>query len=42
MENNNKLLEHHSYHVPVQYIQGSQSGPVNRCSSPTDSKIQVG
>ena len=25
----NKLVDHQSHHVPVQYIQGSQSGTVN-------------
>ena len=29
LENNNKLVDHQSHHVPVQYIQGSQSGSVN-------------
>ena len=39
-ENNNKLVDHQSYHVPVQYIQGSQSGLINGSRSPTDSKYK--
>ena len=29
LESNNKLVDFRSHHVPVQYIQGSQSGSVN-------------
>ena len=28
LENNNKLVDHQFNHVPVQYIKGSQNGPV--------------
>ena len=28
LENNNKLVDHQFNHLPVQYIKGSQSGPV--------------
>ena len=41
MENNNKLVDNQSHHVPVQYIQGSQSGPVNESRSPNDSKYKL-
>ena len=40
MENNNKLVDHHSCHVPIQYIQGSQSDSVNGSRSPSDSKYK--
>ena len=40
LENNNKLVDHQSHHVPVQYIQGSQSGPVNGSRSLNDSKYK--
>ena len=40
LENNNKLADHQSLHVPVQYIQGSQSGLVNGSTSPNDSKYK--
>ena len=40
MENNKKLVDDQSYHVPVQYIQGSQSGPVNGRSSLNDRKYK--
>ena len=36
LENNNKLANHQSHHVPVQYIQGRQSGSVNGGRSPND------
>ena len=38
LENNNKLVDRQSYHVPVQYIQGSQSVSVNGSKSPNDRK----
>ena len=38
LENNNKLVDHQPHHVPVQYIQGSQSGSVNGRRSPNDRK----
>ena len=38
LENNNKLVDYESQHVPVQYIWDSQSGPVNESRSPNDSK----
>ena len=37
---NNKLLDHQSHHVPVQYIQGCQSAPVNKIRSLTDRKYK--
>ena len=40
LENNNKLVDHQSHHVPVQYIQGSQSGSVNGSRSPKDRKYK--
>ena len=40
LENNNKLADHQSHPVPVQYIQSSQSGPVNGSRSPNDSKCK--
>ena len=40
LENNNKLANHQSHHVPVQYIQGSQSGSVNGSRSPNDRKYK--
>ena len=40
LENNNKLADYQSLHVPVQYIQGSQSGLANGSTSPNDSKYK--
>ena len=40
LENNNKLVDYRSHHVPVHYIQGSQSAPVNGIRSPTDRKCK--
>ena len=40
MENINKVVDHQSYHIPAQYIQGSQSDPVNRSRSPNDRKYK--
>ena len=40
LENNNKPVDDQSYHVPVQYIQGSKSGPVYGSRSPNDSKYK--
>ena len=40
MENNNNLVDYQSHHVPVQYIQGCQSGAVSGNRSPNDSKFQ--
>ena len=40
LENNNKLVDNQSHHVPVQYIRGSQSGPVNGSRSLNDSKYK--
>ena len=40
LENNNKLVDNQSHHVPVQYIQVSQSGPVNKSRSLNDSKYK--
>ena len=40
LENNNKLVDHQSYHALVQNIQGSQSGPANGSRSPNDSKCK--
>ena len=40
LDNKNKLVHHQSHHVPVQYIQGSQSGPVNGSRSPNDRKYK--
>ena len=40
MKNNNRLVDNQSHHAPVQYIQGSQSGPVNGKSSLNDSKYK--
>ena len=40
MDNNNKLVDHKSHRVPVLYIQGSQSGPVESSRSPNDSKYK--
>ena len=37
MENNNKLVNYQPHHVPVQYIQGSQSGS----RSPNDRKCKL-
>ena len=41
LENNNELVDLQSHHVPVQYIQGSQSGPVNGIRSPNDKKYKL-
>ena len=41
MANNKKLVDHQSYHVPVQYIQGRQSVSVNGSRSPNDSKYKL-
>ena len=38
--NNNKPVDHQSHGVPVQYIQGSQSGSVNGSRSPNDRKYK--
>ena len=40
LENNNKVVNHQSHHVLIQYIQGSQSGPVNGIRSPNDRKYK--
>ena len=40
MENNNQLVDNQPHHVPVQYIQGSQSGSVNGSRSPNDKKYK--
>ena len=40
LENNNNLVDHQSHHVSVQYIQGSQSGPVNGSRSPNEKKYK--
>ena len=40
MENNNKLADYRSHHVPVQYIQGSQSGSVNGSRNDNDRKYK--
>ena len=40
LENNNKLVDYRPHHVPVQYIQGSQSGSVNRSRSLNDRKCK--
>ena len=40
LENNIKLDDHQFYHVPVQYIQGRQSGSINRSRSLTDIKYK--
>ena len=40
LENNNKLVDFRSHHVPVQYIQGSQSGSVNVSRSSNDRKYK--
>ena len=40
LENSNKLVDHQSHHVPVQYIQGSQSGPVNGGSTLNNSRYK--
>ena len=40
MESNNKLADHQSHHVPVQYIQGNQSGSANGSRSPNDRKCK--
>ena len=41
MANNKKLVDHQSYHIPVQYIQGRQSVSVNGSRSPNDSKYKL-
>ena len=41
MENNNKLVDNQSRNVPAQYIQSSQSGPVNGSRSLNDSKYKL-
>ena len=40
LENNNKLVDNQSHHVPVQYIKGSQSGPVNGRNCLNNSKYE--
>ena len=40
LESNNKLADHQSHHVPVQYIQGNQSGSPNGSRSPNDRKCK--
>ena len=40
LENNNKVVDHQSHHVPVQYIQGGQSGPINGSRSLNSSKYK--
>ena len=40
MDNKSKLVDHQSHHVPVQYIQRSQTGPVNGSRSPNDRKYK--
>ena len=40
LENNNKLVDNQSHHVPVQYIQDIQSGPVNGRSFLNKSKYK--
>ena len=40
-ENNNKLIDNQSHHVPIQYIQGSQSDPVNGSRSLNDGKYKA-
>ena len=40
LENNNKLVDYRSHHVPAQYIQGSQSSSVNGSGSPNDRKYR--
>ena len=40
MENNNKLVDYESQHVPIQYIRDSQSGPVNESRPLNDSKYK--
>ena len=40
LENNKKLVDNQSHHVPVQYIRGSQSGPANGSRSLNDSKYK--
>ena len=40
LENNNKLVDYRSHHVPVQYIQGIQSGSVNGSRFPNDRKYK--
>ena len=40
LENNNKLVDFRSHHVPVQYIQDSQSSSVNGSRSSNDRKYK--
>ena len=40
MENINKPVDHQPHHVPVQYIQCSQSGTVNGSRSPNERKYK--
>ena len=40
LENNNKLVNDQSHHVLIQYIQGSQSSPINGNRSLNDSKYK--
>ena len=40
LENNNKLVEYQSHHVPAQYIQGSQRGSVNGSRSLNDRRYK--
>ena len=40
LENNNKLVDYRTHHVPVQYIQGIQSGSANGSRSPNDRKYK--
>ena len=41
LENNNKLVDHQPHHVPIQYIQGSQSGSVSGSRSPNYRKYKT-
>ena len=41
LENNNKLIDNQSHHVPIQYIEGSQSDPVNGSRSLHDSRYKA-
>ena len=40
LENNNKLVDFRSHHVPIHYIQGSQSSSVNGSRSSNDGKYK--
>ena len=40
LRNNNKLVDFRSHHVPIQYIQDSQSGSVNGTKSSNDRKYK--